>query len=507
MSGEKETRVTVPSSYLRDMENQARRYSHVSRDLPRLLENVRRNCQREMDQSLSNMERRHNEQQQHLAQLNSSLRDLERESNRRLREQHQQFTRQMHELEQKQEQRLQTELRASERRQREYADQRVEEMRRQVDGQLQRQRAEYLDLAARQQVQIDQVNQRVDQVFAQAKVKQQKAAIFIRELAELVKREKADPDTERFVPGRLDPIMAKVASAANIIGDSEAPMPEAAYATAMDAYRDLEALRQQRAVEQRKYLAAHQAALRQARALLEEAKANREFNLAMDGEQGQAVPTKSAAPEEAYKVETDFWTDGAMSQQLEQLGKIEKELAEQRDTLTPDQLAAMEKRLAELEPVTMQLVDKAQREVISSNLRAEMSDLAAEAMVEQGFTLISGDFEKRDPRLGYVTLFKNLAGSEVVLCVDPDQESASGEQANRLRLNSYDVNVVNEDLLLRRAKVLNQGLREVGLDISEPGTVAQEPDPAMRQVDRIIARGRPAQARSAATASKSGKAL
>ncbi|MFW6333480.1 MAG: hypothetical protein ACOC23_09310 [Thermodesulfobacteriota bacterium] len=428
MSGEKRTYVSVEDRELRRLREQESRLRNVQQDLPERLNAVRRQAQAEMQQRLRPLEDRQRRQEGMIQNLSSDLADLERDTQRRLQAQHNDFM-----------------------------------------GRLRDQRGEYLTMfrdqdhkftgmieserRARQQS-VDRLQGQINAIVADANRKQSAAGSFVADLSSLVRESDSLPH-ERFAPGRMDNLRRHVADANSSLN---AGMPEAALSTAQRAYWELADLRALVMTREQEFNLIHQAALEEARTLLEEARANRRHEL----ELGQG-------PErDAIALEVDHWTHGALSDHEQEVEGLLARLTKHRDSLTTDQVREIIAQLETLQPKTDEIVEQARQNILASQLRYNVAELAAEAFQGQGFSVQDAAYEGEDERAAYVVKLANIAGDEVVTVISP----MAGEMGkNEVSIHSFEATFVDEGVRYQRAQEMAGFLRNQGLEVADPAHV------------------------------------
>lgn len=428
MSGEKRTYVSVEEQELRRLREQESRLRSVQRDLPERLAAVRQQAQTEMQNRLRPLEDRQQRHEGMIRGLESDLAHLERDTQRRLAAQQAEFT-----------------------------------------GRLQAQRGEYLGLfreqdrkftgmiaeerRARQQA-VSQLQGQIDAIVADASRKQSAARGFVADLDTLVRETDALPH-DRFAPGRMQDLRRHVTDAHRSLSGG---MPEAALSTAQRAYWDLADLRAEVLIREQEFTLVHQAALEEARIVLEEARANRRYDL----ELGQD------ADRETLALEVDHWTDGALSAHEQEIEALQNRLKAEESTLTADAVREILTRLEELRARTPEIVEQARQAILASQLRYNVAELAAESFLTQGFTVQDAAYEGEDERGAYVVKLANIAGDEVVTVISPVDGEAG---KNEVSIHSFEATFVDEGVRYQRAKEMTELLRQQGLQVDDPSHV------------------------------------
>ncbi len=207
--------------------------------------------------------------------------------------------------------------------------------------------------------------------------------------------------------------------------------------------------------KEKEFILIYQAALEETRSLLEEARANRQYQL----ELGQGNE------KDVINLEVDHWTRGELSAYEDEIRQIEKKLTDGENTLTSEQVREILKRLEKLKPRIMEIVEHARQNILGSQVRYNIAEMIAKALGTQMFDVVDTAYEGDDERNAYVAKLKNRAGSEVVTVISP-MEGEFGK--NRVSVHSYDETFTDENTLMQRAKEITQVLSEEELQVGTP---------------------------------------
>lgn len=291
----------------------------------------------------------------------------------------------------------------------------------------------------------------IDSLVAEAKRKQSTAGAFFNELAKIVGETGKLPH-HRFVPGKLDSLRRHVEDARRNMKDG---MPEAALSTGQRAYWDIADLRVLVMQKEKEFMILHQTALKEARSLLEEARANRKYQLELgDGEE-----------KDELELEVDYWSRGELSDYEEEIEALKKELINGENTLTIEEVKDILAKIEPLKPRIVEIVEHARQNILASQLRSNVAELAVEALRGQGFEVEDATYEGDDMRNSYIAKVKNIAGSEVVTVISP-VEGEFGK--NSVSIHSYDETFVDETTLQQRSGEIVGALNEAGLQAEAP---------------------------------------
>lgn len=291
----------------------------------------------------------------------------------------------------------------------------------------------------------------IDSLVAEAKRKQSTAGAFFNELAKIVGETEKLPH-HRFVPDKLDSLRRHVEDARRNMKDD---MPEAALSTGQRAYWDIADLRILVMQKEKEFMILHQTALKEARSLLEEARANRKYQLELgDGEE-----------KDELELEVDYWSRGELSYYEEKVEALEKELINGENTLTIEEVKDILAKIEPLKPRIVEIVEHARQNILASQLRSNVAKLAVEALRKQGFEVEDATYEGDDMRNSYIAKVKNIADSEVVTVISP-VEGEFGK--NSVSIHSYDETFVDETTLQQRSGEIVGALNEAGLQAEAP---------------------------------------
>lgn len=331
---------------------------------------------------------------------------------------------------------------------------------------------------------IDNLQGHINAIMADSNRKQKYAQALVNDLNKIFEETHSTIPHQRFAPGEIEIIRMQVQ---NAINSANGAMPESAVSTAQQAYLDLCKLREKVLQKEQEFIILHNAALENARLLLEEVHANRHYNIEKT-EEGDAV-----------KLEVDYWTYEELSQFENEVKSIHKRIEDEQETLSIDELRKILEQLEELQPRTAEIVEKACRSIIASQLRAEIADMAIEALETQGYGVQDATYEGKDPRETYVAKMKNIAGSEISLVISPVDEDKG---LNEVSIHSYDATFVDENTLMERACQITEMLSEEGvMQASKPREIKGGAKAKYSDIRKIRAKTLPTQ-RTAKTASK-----
>lgn len=276
---------------------------------------------------------------------------------------------------------------------------------------------------------------------------------------------------ERFAPGRLA-IMRRTLELAQ---QNASLAPQGAVAQAQQAYHELSDFRIELQMLEQEWQQWRHAALEQAREVLAMARASRTCS-AEDG----------SGRDLALQMEVDHWTGGELSRLEVELAQLTAQIEDSNSTLTTDQLREIAtRRSLDLRKRLDDVIDHGRRAIIASQMRANIAQLAVEALESQGFHLVDTTWGGNDHRKGFAAKVQHLDGREVMVTVDPDPAQVG---QNHLRILTFDeASEASPALRMQQAREVSESLAEQGLAASAPTTDNHEVDHRLRDLRAVSA--------------------
>jgi hypothetical protein len=436
MSGRKHTTVTISEAEYQRLREQARRLERLQDALPEL-RGVFSDIQRGIVASVERLEERQQAFQRALNQVHQVIREVEAETARRLEEQ----------------QRRMREALGDIRRE-------VRSLLKEQEERLGREIAE-----ARQHLQTQ-----IDALIAQEQQKSELASEWIK-AAQTLRDFIANnyPRHNQFCPGTLAKLERDLKQAQQNLQQG---VSEAAIASAQVAYHGLSDLRLELERLEAEWHLLQAAALRSTEEILALATANRQCKAIDLG--GQELD---------IAIEVDYWTEGKLSQLVQQVQELQRQIRSEEPIMSIDALRDVVERIAPaLRNQLEEIIWEARSKVLGSQLRINIADIAVQALGRQGFSLVDATYEGQDQRGRYVVKVQHIDGSEVVVLVTPKE----GQYLeNDLEIHSYDAEQLAEEILQSRANELARALSAQGLQAPRPQQVASRPDPSLRDIEQI----------------------
>lgn len=486
MSGRKH--VSIDSSEHQRLIQDRSRLRSINENLPRILEEVRRESANDFQRRLAPLQQRQQEVDRTISSLQSDVRAREqrlqqqlqkqqRETNTAIQNEKQARMQQVRALDEQ----LHQEMHAQERR----LTQRIQESANQVwkdtqslvaaqerklTGLIEREREE------RQKGQ-QALQQQLDQIAHDRQKQEEMARAWIEDAARMQTLIEGHYQHEHFAPGQVLRIGRAVEQARDNLAQG---MPQAAITQAQQAYYDLSDLRLELERLEHEWQILRNAALEAARDLLTVASNNRQCQTVLDG----AVVTDEQG--DPITVEVDWWTDGKLSALEQEVQTLTERVGDDTTLVTTEDLQQIVARdLPSLCQRLDDVVAEAQAAVISSQMRINIADIVMDTLEQRGFAIQDATYEGDDMRQGYVAKAMDRDGGEVVAVVAP-----VGPGKNELTIHSYDEMQRSMDEVRARSESLSRSLQEQGVQTSAPQDTGHHADPAVRDIETVRQRKR-----------------
>jgi hypothetical protein len=433
MSGKK--RISVDEDVWRVAQEAAQRLASVQREMPGMLDAVRRAHEAQAARTAAEMRARHEQLAQALAGLSEEARLREERTSRRIAE----TTRA-----------ILAEVDA--------AEQRAQA---QTDALDQRLSAEIAMEREERRRDFEALRADLDELHADKQRSAEAAATAIADARLLHDAIATGLPHERFARGRLADIerLLTTAQLDAARGDSQA-----ALSTARNVDQQLGQLRVEVEFKDAQWRAAHLRALDSVTRLLQQIQGNARIDVGDD--------------EEPAELDVDFWSNGRLTALRE-----DAEVLLSRVNETTQPLSQLElERIAEhdvpgLEERLSGIVTNAIARQYVSQARVNLAETVVGALEETaGYVWHDGDatYAGDDQREAFYAKLRNPVneGDEIVVEVSPDAEG----KANVLRILSYEASP-DENGRRRRAEALARSLRDRGLHIGDVTDEGGEPEP------------------------------
>jgi hypothetical protein len=368
VSGTKHIMVEENAWY--EAQRAAGRLAQVQRELPGMLENIRRQNQADLNRIHTVVSRRQDQAEQGLAALSENTRQLEARTNDLLRKQ---------------------------------ADA-LKDLRKETRRTAEQLRADIGRERSERQAQIRMLAEGIDELKT-SRDRASEAARAVHQDARLMYDVVAGMPHERFAPGRLDRLRHRLADAERMLQQQE---PAYSLSTVQQLYHDLSELRTDVQLLEFEWLRTQSEALAALHRVAEVARANAEV----------PVPDVPGAT-----VEVDHWTDGGLSSLLAEIEEHTRSATGEQSSLSVDDLRMIIREVAPgCEARLDSLVERAGMRVVASQFRANTAEQVIDALADQGFAFVEETYEGGDFREAHYSKLLHHDSSEVVVVLSYDDE-------------------------------------------------------------------------------------
>lgn len=450
MSGRK--RIQVDESEWYRLQRNAQKLKDVQRNLPRLIDDVRKQTRADIDRTFGRVEERQRRHEEVVRGLSAQTRQLEADTSRRLQEQARDLHRTLDETAGRIQEESRRQLAAHQ-----------EAVRREIAAERAERRAE----TARLSGEIDVMKQ--DRARAEETVRSWLSDS--RAMAGLIE---GSLPHERHAPGELDRLTRRLTTAEQ---NTAGGRFDAALAVAQETYHSLSELRLE--IEQRE--------LDRSWAQTAAVEALVRIEKLIEGNRERPVLGPDGQPLAGYTLDVAYWSAG----ELDELGReTERALSRARDDGTDTgELHALRERAPELEGALGDIVERAGMRQLASQIRVNLADAVARTLSDYAYyDLVDGEYEDADPRGAYYAKLRHDNGNEIVLDIS---QAVQDDGECVIRVHSYDHDTTAEADLTARARAIGQGLAAEGLRVSEPVGEKGDPDPLLRDIERHRTRQQP----------------
>ncbi|MFE7036767.1 hypothetical protein ACFU9Y_41385 [Streptomyces sp. NPDC057621] len=445
MSGRK--RIQVEETEWYRLQREASRFKDVQRNLPRLIEEVRRQTHGDLERVFGVIEDRQRSVEQAVEGFSEQTRRLETETQRRLRAQAL---------------RMSEELRATAGELRKETRDAIAEQEHRLQCEIAEERRQRREDVQRLSTELDELVQDREHAAALAR-----DVLSDARLMHGLVRESLPHDQQ--VDGRLGSLEQQLDRAEDNIAQGRF---DAALATAQSAYRELGELRVELEHRAREWSFLQIRAHEQIRIvqLLIRDNACQEVR----GAEGELL--------DGVELDVDYWTHGELTALQTETAALEERI---RDTERPpeaDELRdILENRAPAFEQRLSQLVSRANQRLISSQQRVNLAESVVRTL--EGATAYELDevtYLGRDEREAFFAKLVHSNQNEIVIEIAP---AAGDSGVCVLRVFSYDYDTAARDELDDRGRVIYRAMRAEGVPVSEPQAEEGEPDPAYRDFE------------------------
>jgi hypothetical protein len=447
MSGVK--RITVDEGTWAEAQRAAQRLREVNRELPGMIDALRREQQAAADRVAAQLTARQDAFDRALSGLSERTRRVQAQASERLRAQAAEF-----------------------RQLREGAERGRQEAREALDDQEQRfQRG----LAQERQERDRDVLALRGELAALGDSRERATALAVtlaadaRQLAAAID---AQLPHQRYAPGRLAELTRRLDIAD---GTLQSALGEAALAQAQEAYLqlcDLQAEVELRDQERQEARLTADGALTMLR---------EQIRLHTD----PTVLDEAGLPVDGATIDVDYWSEGELGQLAETVAGLTAAAADPAGRLSAAELRHIcEHEVPELDAALTDVVARAQARLLASQVRVNVAELVVGALEETtGYTWEEGQavYANGDQRRSFYSKLRHLDDSEIVVEVAPDGDNESCV----LRIISYENGIPDDEERVRRAHAVAAALREHGLQAGLPAAEGEEPDRRLADLETL----------------------
>jgi hypothetical protein len=448
MSGSK--RVTVDQAAWRDAQAAAARLRDVNRELPGMLDALKRQQDERIRQASAEMQSRQDAVERALAGLSKETGKIEARMDRRLRAKTALLWNQMQESTQ--------DLR--------------EENRRALDEQEARLQAEVAAERREREQDFQSLREGIAALRSDRDRALSAAAALVADGRLLHGVINAELPHERFAPSQLAAIEQRLLQAE---GNLTGGLGEAALAQAQEIYLQLSALRSQVEFRDQEWRAAQIAAVSAITVLQEQIQVNASLEVA----------NTDGALIDGVMLDVDYWSEGELAELSARVSALAERVGSQAASPALAELRSIvERDAADLDAELTAIVSRAGARQFASQVRVNLAELVVETLENTtGFAWEEGQatYMGEDPRRAFYSKLRHSDDSEIVVEVAPDE---SGESCV-LRILSFDAGIPDEEERLRRMHAIVDQLRDRGLRVGSPAAESALPDPALADLNGL----------------------
>ena len=459
MSGQKVTYARITTREFDRLKRSARITEGLENRVRSELNRQRAHLEREFQTRINQLNQRHQQQQQMINNLNSTMQDIERDFQRKFHQQAQQHRRDIENLNSM----IDREV--------EHINQRLDSQREEYQTMIQEQ-GEILN--NRIDREVDFINQRLDAQRAEYQALIQEQGIILNNKIEAIQKSieakeqnqknqaiewlKNAQDAlklvdtynhKKFAPNEYDELMQRLKLVETNIANGNYEISNLQNIW-MDPYK-LRAKLEQLENEWNLYF---ELATTSNAKLLATCEATKIVDIVFDTEEGDTT----------LKADINYWTNGKLESFINEAKKIENKLNNSEELEVKD-LKELIQTSTTLKEQVISLVEEAKERIISSQKRVEIAQTILESLEERGFEYIDDCYEGDDQREAFRLKLANSLDEEVVTIITP-QDSVT----NKIDIHFFDKSVSETE---RRARLKNmlEHLREDGVECDIPQCV------------------------------------
>lgn len=447
MSGKK--RITVDQGAWDQAQRAAARLREVNRELPGMLDALRREQQETLDHVSARLGERQDAFDRAITGLSQQTKRIEAAASRRIRAQERELRATWDSVDQ-----VRRDTRAA-----------LEEQGQRIQEGLARERQERVEETNALRDELAELRQDRGRALASARTLLADAAVLSEAIDQTLPH-------ERYAPGKLTDLSRRRDMAEGNAADG---LGEAALAQAQEVYLRLSELRAEVEIQDREWQAARIAAGEAMTVLEHQIRINSTPD-AVD-ENGEKI--------DGVTLDVDFWSEGELTALKEEKATLAARI---EDTENPPSAAEL-RRFAEQDAMALDerltsIVTTAAARQMASQIRANLAELVTTVLEDTaGYTWEEGQaiYANSDERRAFYSKLRHPDDSEIVIEVAPDENGDSCV----LRILSYESGLPDEEERVRRAHTVADSLRDHGIQIERPAADPGEADPALTDFARL----------------------
>ena len=333
-----------------------------------------------------------------------------------------------------------------------------------------------------QQAEIDNVRKDIGILFDEIKKRQNAKSEAILMAKELLQKINGRIDLSRFAPERWHEINIRVSSL-DTVSDDSACIAQAHEICIQAMLAEEEAWKNKLKIDSLAQLASAEL-----KKVLEVVNANREIKA-----------SHPDYPEETVNLEADFWTRGQYQKIIEELECIKRTVDNPYDKdITPEILGGYIKRIAELESISTDLIQKSVERAILSENRVVVTEDIVTALIEQGYEVAiengkeainyMGGEQENDWREGVYAILEKGTGEKITIIVKPNEDATKNQLIFHRNDNRNITDAEYIASLERIKKEIQRSGHPVG-DLQAPADGGNTQIPELRSSESLSKKG------------------
>lgn len=167
-------------------------------------------------------------------------------------------------------------------------------------------------------------------------------------------------------------------------------------------------------------------------------------------------------------IDVDQWTDGALSKRIDFLMELIEQVENHGEMLETEKLNnLLEETFPDIQSELEESIQQARLMVLNSQIRVNIADLVLQALQDQGYAFEQSGYVNSDMRFSYLASTKSMDGGQIIIQVDPIE--GTGAQ-NELHIHTLGEEKYSHHELRQRAKEINRSLANHGLQVGATKT-------------------------------------